>query len=498
MFPAPREYGEESLREALEYLAGTEADLGGTELLPALRHLLSQPPAEGHRREVIVLTDGEVGNEAEVHALVRRHRADTRFFAVGIGMGPNEHLVRGLARAGGGACEFIHPGERIEPKMLRLFQKLAARRFDGVRVRAGGGQPQPVPSAAVLLPGSPATLFARCEAACAGGEVTVSGRADPAADGRGEELRWVLPVTDVEGEQVPVPLLWARERIRELEETEGGAPAEVARLSVEYGLLSGSASFVAVEERAEADRTRGEVPLRRVPVLVTADWHGGAAGAAPPPLRAVASRQVGPASGLRLPLVGGRDRAGGRVVAKLGFFGSAAPAPRLASFRAAPAGPAAGRAAGAPGPAKRGKGEERTDLLLALLQLQEAEGGFEPDPPILRRLGLDPLELERAARGLEGAGGADPARLLGTALVLQVLGTIFAAERPTWAGLVAKSGAWLDGRNAGGAGRRPEGRRAGPRRLGGGAGRQGPPAFLTRRPARSSPRPARRATLDRP
>jgi hypothetical protein len=32
-------------------------------------------------------------------------------------------MVRGLARAGGGSAEFIYPGERIEPKVLRQLAR---------------------------------------------------------------------------------------------------------------------------------------------------------------------------------------------------------------------------------------------------------------------------------------------------------------------------------------------------------------------------------------
>ena len=45
--------------------------------------------------------------------LLVRHRA-----------GASHHLVRGLARAGRGAAEFIYPGERIETKVVRLFGRL--------------------------------------------------------------------------------------------------------------------------------------------------------------------------------------------------------------------------------------------------------------------------------------------------------------------------------------------------------------------------------------
>jgi len=38
----------------------------------------------------------------------------------------DEHLVRGVARASGGAAEFVYPGESVEDKVLRHFGRIAA------------------------------------------------------------------------------------------------------------------------------------------------------------------------------------------------------------------------------------------------------------------------------------------------------------------------------------------------------------------------------------
>ncbi len=452
LFPDSREYGEGSLQEALRYLQRVDADLGGTELLGPLRYLYGRPPAEGVRREVVLLTDGEVGNEAEAHALVRGHRESARFFAVGIGMGPNEHLVRGIARAGGGAAEFIHPGERIEPKMLRLFQKLAGRRLEAPEVRLAGAAAQVAPAEAAIQPGSPCTLFALF-ARAAGGFSAESAEPQVLATAKadGEEWRWVVPVTEAAGEGagpagLPVPVLWARERIRSLEEgAEALAEAQAARgsrrnrprpqarregwreetvrLSKEYGILSRSTSFVAVEERPEAEGARGEAGLRKVPVLVTEGWHGGA-GRAAQSMAAPAAAAMPP----RLTAPAKFHRTDVRMEASDSPFGVVSkPAKRFV-----------------PAPV-----EDRTDLLLLLLDLQRAEGGFELSPQAAARLGIDLGEIAAAARqaeigGTEAADEAKRLRLLHTALVLRVLETRFAPERSTWSGLVAKSREWLD------------------------------------------------------
>jgi Ca-activated chloride channel family protein len=46
--------------------------------------------------------------------------------------------VNGLARAGGGSAEFIHPGERIEPKVVRQFGRLLSPALSDVRASWGG------------------------------------------------------------------------------------------------------------------------------------------------------------------------------------------------------------------------------------------------------------------------------------------------------------------------------------------------------------------------
>src|SRR5699024_1957397 len=64
----------------------------------------------------------------------------------GIGAGSIHHLVNGLARAGGGTAEFIHPGERIEPKVVRQFGRLLSPALTDVRMSWGGLDARQAPS----------------------------------------------------------------------------------------------------------------------------------------------------------------------------------------------------------------------------------------------------------------------------------------------------------------------------------------------------------------
>ena len=137
LFPASREYDERSLKAASDHVAGMQADLGGTEILPALKFAFEQKEGSELTRQVVVLTDGEVTNTDAVLALAKQHAPQSRVFTFGIGAGASHHLVRGLARAGGGSAEFIYPGERIERKVVRQFGKLLSSALTDVQLEWG-------------------------------------------------------------------------------------------------------------------------------------------------------------------------------------------------------------------------------------------------------------------------------------------------------------------------------------------------------------------------
>ncbi|MCS6783481.1 MAG: VWA domain-containing protein, partial [Gloeomargarita sp. SKYG98] len=137
LFPRSQPYTPETLATATNHVQRLDADLGGTEiysvLQDALAHAGSLPSSQ-----VIVLTDGEIGNEAQVIELAQRHRGRVRVFPFGIGRGPNEYFIRALARVTDGAAEFIFPGERIEPKVMQQFARMGTPYAEQVRLDWGG------------------------------------------------------------------------------------------------------------------------------------------------------------------------------------------------------------------------------------------------------------------------------------------------------------------------------------------------------------------------
>ena len=281
LYPESRTCGEKTLREALKYLNQAAADMGGTEILAPLRNIYGDKLFQDIHRDIILITDGEVGNESDVMSLVKRHAGHTKVYTVGIGSGPNEFFVKGVARASGGVSEMVAPMEKIEPKIGRLFRNALAGMIEDLRISWDAEMSQ-APEAPVLFIGQPCSLFARLKDATREvGSVKISGRTLTGAK------EWIVDIKPVTENGLPVSKLWAKARIRDLEEGQGTTRGsrqkervdhrieqEVIGLSKKYGIISGKTSFVGVDERPESERSKDEIVFVKVPGMLTKGWGG--------------------------------------------------------------------------------------------------------------------------------------------------------------------------------------------------------------------------------
>src|SRR5262249_55809795 len=262
LFAESRPYDDASLAAASRHVAELDADMGGTELLPALPFVLERKPQPGFLRQLFVLTDGQVSNTEDVIALARKHSVHTRVFTFGVGAGASHHLVRGLARAGEGAAEFIAPRERIEAKVLRQLRKaLAPALRDGAVDWAGFGATQAPHHLPPVFAGGRVVVYGLLENAQKA-TIALSGKRSG-----GEPVRFPLEVDPTPApEDSLVATLWARSAIRDLEEgmsplhdrtgslqergrsKEDRVKKEIVHLGIAYGLTSRETSFVAIEE----------------------------------------------------------------------------------------------------------------------------------------------------------------------------------------------------------------------------------------------------------
>lgn len=285
MADAPVRYSEQSLRRALRYVASIDADLGGTELHGPLAALLGQPADEGVVRQVILLTDGQVTNEDAILKLAAGRRGHNRVFTFGIGSAASASLVRGIARATGGAAEFVTAGERIEDKVLRTFSRIASPAVTDVQLRwTGADVEQARPEIGPIFDGDVLTVLGRCR----DGLPSAARLSCRSAGGR---HTWDLAVsTDRRRIGADVaPTMWARQRMAWLEarpastlgSTARRDAAQLVELSRQFNLLCDRTRFLAVEHRSLEDRNAGRPEVRRVPVMLAEGWGGVEASAMP-------------------------------------------------------------------------------------------------------------------------------------------------------------------------------------------------------------------------
>lgn len=207
---------------------------GGTEMLPALEHVLemaSRFSFDQKRRAVLVLiTDGEIGNEEAVLAALRPYPS-LRVHAFGIDVTVNDALLRQLARQQHGSVTLQTPADDVARAVSSLGAKLRRPVLTNFELGAGWQSasdylPDLYASDVVSLP------LRRMQARA---ELKISGRLP---DGSVHTLA-------LQPRQTANPalrLLWMRDHIQHLL---GQNKAEAIRLAIETNLICDGTAFIA-------------------------------------------------------------------------------------------------------------------------------------------------------------------------------------------------------------------------------------------------------------
>lgn len=104
--PVPVEATTANIERGLAYVDGLHGS-GGTMMIEGIKAALDFPHDPGRSRVVTFMTDGYIGNEAEIFAEIAARLGPTKIFSFGVGQSVNRHLIEGMARMGQGAVAYI-------------------------------------------------------------------------------------------------------------------------------------------------------------------------------------------------------------------------------------------------------------------------------------------------------------------------------------------------------------------------------------------------------
>ena len=236
-----------SIASAKSFVEKIDAD-GGTEMLKALQLAMPEHPTtpSGTVRQVIFMTDGQVGNEQELFSFIHARLGESRLFTVGIGAAPNSHFMRNAARFGRGTFTYIGDVQQVQERMSELFGKLDAPVMTSISVHSSDSiaesWPERVPD---LYRGEPLVVAMRVHNANA--KITLHGNI-------GNE-KWSKELTlPAAGGSDGITRLWGREKIESLMDhlSDGSDPngveAAVIAVALQHHLVSQYTSLVAIDQ----------------------------------------------------------------------------------------------------------------------------------------------------------------------------------------------------------------------------------------------------------
>ena len=273
LFPEPVPATPENVAEAKKVLAGAYGS-GGTEMMKAIRTALGddagadKPMEADPIRVVCFMTDGYVGNDADIIAEIKKH-SDARVFSFGIGTAVNRFLLTKMAEEGHGDVEFVTAPNEAQAAADRFYERVHSPVLTNISIDWNGLPVTDVYPRNVrdLFSAKPIIITGRYSGAPTG-KITIKGY-----QSTGDYSR-TIPVdfSSVTENNAALEKIWARHKVEDLMSQDWNGiqsgnsiyKAQIVQVGLEHSLATQFTSFVAVEERtvvSDGKPMKVEVPV---------------------------------------------------------------------------------------------------------------------------------------------------------------------------------------------------------------------------------------------
>lgn len=256
-------------RKAYKYLMGIESR-GGTLMLGGIEKALGLPLDPKRGRVVSLLTDGFIGNEAEILAAIHNKLGAANIYTFGVGSSPNRFLLERVAKTGGGAVAYVGTGQKSAETAIDGFFGRVARpvlsdlAIDWQGLKVSDVFPTQLPD---LHSGRPVIVSGRIDEPMKRTDVRITGlyAGQP-----------VMTTVRVDADKVfsrpSIANVWARMKIADLadrslwDQDPDALVKEIRAVALNYGLMSKYTAFLAVDAATQTGGDHGVSTKQAVPV----------------------------------------------------------------------------------------------------------------------------------------------------------------------------------------------------------------------------------------
>ena len=256
---APSACSPATVRQLARLIDAVDADLGGTEMEQALRAVFALDNAGPAGADVLLITDGEIWQAREMVAAAKA--SGHRLFVIGVGASPAEGVLRSLAEATGGACEFATPGEALQAAAQRMLRRIRQQPWQHVRVDWGAITAWQGAAPTAVFGGDTVMAFAGLGSGLAAAPVRLLAND---AQGRITEIARTETSADCPGDSLP--------RMAAAHRLATASDPELLALALDYQLMGSQTHCILVHQRNDVDKATEEAEIHRVGSMLAAGW----------------------------------------------------------------------------------------------------------------------------------------------------------------------------------------------------------------------------------
>ena len=256
-----------NVRRAIEYVDSLEGS-GGTMMIEGIKAALDFEHDPRRFRLVSFMTDGFIGNDAQILGEIHNRLGSARIFSFGVGSSVNRYLLDRMAKLGKGAVAYIGLNDSGVEAVDRFYDCIAHPALTDVQIDWGGLEvsevyPRRVPD---LFVGRPIVLTGRFKGTS---ETTI--RVAGKLGQYDRDIRIPAALDDAAATHPGIACVWARKRIEDLAsqatyDSNPDLPGQIKQVALRYCLMSAYTAFVAVDSTQVTAGDHGVTVAVPVPV----------------------------------------------------------------------------------------------------------------------------------------------------------------------------------------------------------------------------------------